>query len=154
MILTATAAQGQDFHFTSESYITNMTLLLTNAAIIPRSLVRQKDYRQSTFRAHIKAVYDADTVTADIHLGLRVVLRDQKLRLFGINAPEMRGPEKPKGIISRDALRKWVLAKDVTIEVPKKERGKYGRILATIWLDGSNINEKLVVQGFAKRASY
>ena len=46
------------------------------------------------YRAHIIKVYDGDTVTADIDLGFNVILKKQKLRLIGIDAPEIRGAER------------------------------------------------------------
>jgi len=48
------------------------------------------------YKAHITKVYDGDTVTADIHLGFNMVMRKQKLRLLGIDTPEIRGEERLK----------------------------------------------------------
>jgi micrococcal nuclease len=69
---------------------------------------------------------------------------------LGINAPEVRGVDKINGLASRDHLRSILMGKDVTILVPKKERGKYGRILGDIILDGKNINDSMVESGFAE----
>jgi endonuclease YncB( thermonuclease family) len=41
----------------------------------------------------------------DIDLGLNLWLRNEKLRLVRINAPEMTGPDKACGMASRDFLR-------------------------------------------------
>ena len=46
------------------------------------------------YKATVTAVYDADTITVDVDLGFRSHLKKIKLRLFGINAPEVRGIEK------------------------------------------------------------
>jgi len=79
-------------------------------------------------------------------------------RLYGINAPEMRGPEKPEGIRSRDWLRREIeTAKRVYVQTrptTEKALGKYGRWLVTIYADGVNLNEQLVEKGLAKHASY
>jgi endonuclease YncB( thermonuclease family) len=40
------------------------------------------------YKAEVRDVHDGDTVTADIDLGFSTWLHDQKLRLYGINAPE------------------------------------------------------------------
>lgn len=111
------------------------------------------------YRAKIISVYDGDTVTADIDLGFGVWLAGQKLRLYGINAPEIRGTDKPLGIASRDALRDLVLDADVTIHTYKDAKGKYGRWLARIMLTLGNdtivdVNDWLVASGFAKVAEY
>ena len=45
------------------------------------------------YRATVISVYDGDTITVDIDLGFGIVLRKQKLRLYGLNTPEVRGAE-------------------------------------------------------------
>ncbi len=42
-------------------------------------------------------VYDGDTITVDIDLGFNMVMCNQKLRLYGINTPEVRGEEREEG---------------------------------------------------------
>jgi endonuclease YncB( thermonuclease family) len=73
-----------------------------------------------TYKAVISAVYDGDTVTADIDLGFHVWLHDEKLRLSRINAPEVRGKERSEGLNSRNWLRKTIQA----IQEPHNVRGK------------------------------
>ena len=110
------------------------------------------------YRALITAAYDGDTVTAEIDLGLKTVVKGEKLRLHRINAPEMRGPEKIAGKAARDYLRHRILGKEVVIETFKDKRGKYGRYIAEIWLpenDGyTNMNDELVEKGFAEYHEY
>lgn len=107
------------------------------------------------YKAHITNVYDADTVTADIDLGFGIWMKGQKLRLFGINAPEMRGKEKKQGTVSRDFLREQILDKEVIIETIKgEEKGKYGRWLGIIYINQQNINDLLVEDGYAKQQDY
>ena len=43
------------------------------------------------YRAKVRGVYDADTITVDIDLGFGIIYTGQKLRLLGIDAPEVRG---------------------------------------------------------------
>ena len=43
------------------------------------------------YKANVTSVYDGDTITADIDLGLGVFIKKQKLRLSRIDAPELRG---------------------------------------------------------------
>ena len=94
-------------------------------------------------------VYDGDTITADIDLGFKVWRRDEKLRLFGIDAPEVRGETRPAGLQARDALRSRILNRDVIVCTIKDKTGKYGRYLAEVFLDGENINAWLVAEGHA-----
>ncbi len=87
------------------------------------------------YRAKIVSVYDGDTVRADIDLGCSIWVRNEPLRLFGIDAPELRGDERNEGLRSRDWLRHRVLDRDVIVETIKDKRGKYGRLLAKLWIE-------------------
>ncbi len=102
------------------------------------------------YSAVITEVYDGDTVTADIDLGFGLWMRGQKLRLHGIDAPELRGAEREEGLKSRDFLRGLVLGKEVTLRTIKDKRGKYGRWLAEIECDGVGwVNAAMVEAGEA-----
>lgn len=111
------------------------------------------------YKAIVTSVYDGDTCTVDIDLGLNVWIRGEKLRLHRINAPELRGEERPKGLKSRDFLRSKIDGKEITIETIKDKKGKYGRYLAEIWFEEKkekfiNINDLLVTEGFAIYQKY
>jgi endonuclease YncB( thermonuclease family) len=87
----------------------------------------------------------------DVDLGLCTWLHGQKLRLYGINAPEMRGDQRAAGTTTRDWLREQILDKVITIKTYKDQTEKYGRWLADIWLDGQkiSINDQMIHQGLA-----
>lgn len=107
------------------------------------------------YRANVVRVYDGDTCTVDLDLGFYCWLKNQKIRLARIDTPELRGSEREAGLRSRDALRKLILDKRVTLQTMRDQREKYGRWLAEIWLeqvDGSvvNVNDWLLDNGYAK----
>lgn len=110
------------------------------------------------YRALVIGVYDGDTCTVDIDLGLFTWLKSQKLRLHRINAPEMRGEEKEAGTPSRDFLRSLILDKKIVVETLKDDTEKYGRYLAEIWLEQNgqwiNVNDLMVAKGFAVYHDY
>jgi micrococcal nuclease len=106
-----------------------------------------------TYRAKIISVYDGDTVTALVDLGFGITNKI-KIRLKGINTPEIRGSERPRGLVSRDFLREKVLNKDIIVETFKDKKGKYGRYIGTLWLDEENVNKLLVEQGYAEIKEY
>lgn len=111
------------------------------------------------YRAVVTSVYDGDTCTVDIDLGMHVWVRGEKLRLHRINAPELRGAERSKGLASRDFLRGLIEGKPVILQTIKDKKGKYGRYLAEIWLEQKdapsiNINDVLVAAGHARYQSY
>lgn len=101
------------------------------------------------YRAFVRKIYDGDTITVDIDLGFDVVLKDQKIRLVRINAPEVRGKERPEGLKSRDALRSKIGNKWVKIKTQKDKKGKYGRWLGEIWLEDLCVNDWLLKEGHA-----
>ena len=102
------------------------------------------------YKATVTKVYDGDTITVDFDLGFGIILKKQKIRLLGINTPEVRGSEKPQGIISRDALRQRILGKVVTIKTSKDKKGKYGRWLGEVFVEDENINQWFITEGYAK----
>lgn len=102
------------------------------------------------YRAIVTGVYDGDTCTVDIDLGFGIWMRKQKLRLLGIDTPELRGEERQEGLKVRDYVRELILDKEVVIESERDKSGKYGRWLATIWIDGVNLNQTLLTEGMAK----
>jgi len=79
-----------------------------------------------------KFEYDGDTVTVDIKLGFDVVLSKQKIRLFGVNTPEMRGEDKENGKRVRDYVRSKILNKHIKMNSLKDKTGKYGRFLGIL----------------------
>ncbi len=105
------------------------------------------------YNAKIIKVYDADTVTAIVDCGFSIKLKI-KVRLYGINAPELRGKERPEGLRSRDYLRDLILNKNVIIETIKDKKGKYGRYIGIIHIDGKNVNELLVENKYAVKKDY
>jgi len=111
--------------------------------------MQQPDY---TYRAKVVSVYDGDTITCDIDLGFGVWLRNQTIRLYGIDTPELRGGERDAGLESRDVVRELMLDVDVTLRTHKDKKGKYGRWLAEVFDDdGRSFNEYLIENGYAKR---
>jgi micrococcal nuclease len=110
------------------------------------------------YRATVQSVYDGDTCTVDIDLGLGIWVRGEKVRLYGINAPEVRGDERPAGLLSRDFLRELIDGKEVLIRTLMDKKGKYGRYIAEVFVeqDGAWINtsDALVAAGHAEYHDY
>lgn len=107
-----------------------------------------------TYRATVTGIYDADTITVDVDLGMHVNLAGEKMRLFGIDAPEVRGAERPDGIAARDYLREILQGQSVVIQTFKDSKGKYGRWLCRVWLNGVDLNRHLVEMGYAEEYEY
>ena len=89
----------------------------------------------------IKSCYDGDTCTS----------RDgEKIRLACIDTPELKGKNANKipAEEARDFLNQLVANKKVSIKRITKDR--YGRTVAEIYKDGTNIQELIVKNGYGK----
>lgn len=102
---------------------------------------------------YVSNVYDGDTITVDIQLGFDVLIKKQKIRLFGINTPEIRGDDKEFGKKIRDYVREKILGKQVVMSTIKDKKGKYGRYLGIIYYtDGDKnicLNQELLDKDMA-----
>jgi len=103
------------------------------------------------YKALVTKVYDGDTITCDIDLGFSVVLKGQKVRLRGINTPEVKGKTKEEGKKVRDILHKKLIYKNVTIKTFRDKKEKFGRWLADIVIDDDavSVNQWLINEGHA-----
>jgi len=101
------------------------------------------------YKAFVTGVYDGDTITVDIDLGMDTWKMNVKMRLARIDTPEMRGAEKEAGKVVRDYVRGMLLNKDVVIKTEKDKTGKYGRYLAEVFIDDMNVNDHLLEEGMA-----
>jgi micrococcal nuclease len=97
-------------------------------------------------------VVDGDT----LHLGVADSTADvTKVRLIGVDAPEMGGGERETMYYAQEATafaKRLALGQQVTIYLDQqaKSRDRYGRLLAYVQLsDGRFLNEELLSQGFA-----
>lgn len=105
------------------------------------------------YNAIVIDIYDGDTWTLDIDLGFECWLRNQKIRLYGIDTPELRGAEREDGILVRDYCReKWPRGTKILLRSIKDSKGKYGRWLGYLidLKSGININDHLVSGGMAR----
>lgn len=106
------------------------------------------------YQATIKRWVDGDTVDVDIDLGFGLIYNNQRLRLYGIDAWESRTrdlDEKEKGLAAKAFVNEMApVGTQVTIITYKE--GKYGRILAEVFLDeDTNLNKLLTEKGHAER---
>ncbi len=104
------------------------------------------------YKALVTRIYDGDTITLDIDLGLNVWLRNQSIRLYGVNTPEIRGAERPAGLESRlFVLSLMDVGSEVELVTIKDRTGKYGRWLGIIKLpDGVILNSAIVENGYGE----
>jgi len=101
----------------------------------------------------VTRIVDGDTVHVDVDLGFNIWLRDEPLRLSGINARERKGATLSAANASKAFLEKIILNKRVTIRTEKDRKEKYGRWLATILFEEDKnlieVNRMMVAEGHA-----
>ena len=125
-----------------------------------------------TYRLEIIGFYDSDTMIVNIDLGFGIWLKNQKIRLAGINAYEITRKYGTTtagtkiGYKARDCMMEWCgadpslyphkakyhwLEKPLTVlgQSIKDTSGKFGRPLFILWKDGNNLNQWLARAGFA-----
>ena len=86
----------------------------------------------------VVSIHDGDTIT---------LLQDKqqiKVRLFGIDAPELK---QPYGKKSKQFLAN-LMAGEV-VEVNENGKDRYKRTIGTIYLNGADINAQMVENGYA-----
>jgi len=87
------------------------------------------------YKVNVTRVVDGDTVDVDIDLGFGMVYKKQRVRMKGIDTPESRTrdlEEKYFGKLSKAFLKKSLEEAD-SIELLSHDKGKFGRILGTLY---------------------
>ncbi len=92
----------------------------------------------------VAKVFDGDTFLTE---------RGMRVRLLGINTPEVAHeskPGEPMGEAARQALRRQIEGRIVRLRFDRERKDRYGRTLAQVWRrDGTWVNAWLVEQGYA-----
>ena len=97
---------------------------------------------------------DVDTVDGTLDLGFDI-LYNNRIRLLGIDTPESRTrdlEEKKRGLAAKDRVKElWPVGSTVMLKTTKDGRGKFGRILGEIFVEGvvQSVNNLLVEEGHA-----
>ena len=102
-------------------------------------------------------VVDGDTVDVDIDLGFGIWMKNQRIRLYGIDAPESRTKdkiEKAFGLAAKKRLEEILsMSDDIVLRSVKDIRGKFGRILGdfVVYDLAGTCGEILCTEGHAVR---
>ena len=108
------------------------------------------------YKAKVVKIVDGDTVDVDIDLGFGVTLKDERVRIMGIDTPESRtsdkvekvfglaAKERVKQLIEKDTVLKTFAAKD-----GEDMKGKFGRILGDFIVGDKMLTEILIEEGHA-----
>lgn len=108
------------------------------------------------YRCEIIKVVDGDTVDVNIDLGFGVWLKDERVRIMGIDTPESRTRnkvEKKFGLASKAKL-KSLLGKTGVLKTQVNKngedmKGKFGRILGDFQVGARMVTDILCEEGYA-----
>lgn len=98
------------------------------------------------YSATVTGCHDGDTISVVIDLGLGVS-KKESIRINGIDAPEL---PTAAGKASKDALIKLIMFKTITVVTDRDKKEKYGRLLANIFIEETDVSEWMIKNGFAK----
>lgn len=102
----------------------------------------------------VTKVVDGDTIDALING------KDTRIRFIGIDTPETVDPRRPVqcfGVEASNHVKELLTGKSVTLETDPSvsNQDKYGRLLRYVILpDGSNLNHRLIAEGYAHEYTY
>ena len=101
----------------------------------------------SATQYRVVRIVDGDTIVVDYEG------KYEKLRFLCVNTPESVHPDEkqniPMGKVASDYTKGRLAGKFVDLEFEGPFRGRYGRLLAYVFVDGKNFNIELVTQGLS-----
>ena len=104
------------------------------------------------YECTIRRVVDGDTIDVDVDLGFGTWRCSERIRLYGVDTPECRtrdAEEKAAGLLAKEFVEE-VLHVGGTYMLQTKEKGKFGRFLGVIFIQGSaSINAALISENLA-----
>lgn len=96
---------------------------------------------------HPYTVVDGDTFDCELDMGLGIYQRPVRIRLKGVDAPEMRQPNvvgvPENAAAARKALHDFLQATTAPLKITSHYRDGWQRLVATIWLDGNSKTKSL-----------
>ena len=100
------------------------------------------------YACKVDRVVDGDTCDVTLDLGVKI-LHKCRVRLYGIDTPESRTrnkDEKARGLLAKAYLEEAIDSGDkVVIQTKLKDsKGKFGRVLGDVVVDGVNINQSMI----------
>lgn len=134
-----------------EKYFVNILSNVTNDKIqIYPPIEIEKQNPNRLYK--VTKVVDGDTIKIDFD-GTQLTIR-----MIGIDTPESVHSDSnkniPEGKIASDYTKDRLEGKEVKLEFDVQPRDKYNRLLAYVYIDGSQFNKELLEKGYARLSTY
>lgn len=95
-------------------------------------------------------IIDGDSYEIDIDLGFGIWLKNQHLRLIGVDTPESRTSdlvEKKYGLLAKSFVESWCENKKLTLVIETNdEKDKFGRILGDLKNENSEYLSSAIIE--------
>ncbi len=128
-------------------YLALLVALLAALPLVSAADDAARSSSESWLDADVVRVVDGDTIV------VRIGERLEKVRYIGVNTPEVHHPKKreePGGREAAQVNRALVDGIRVRLELDVRQRDRYGRLLAYVWVGDFMVNAELVRRGYAQ----
>jgi micrococcal nuclease len=122
-------------------------------AVLPSAVTAKSFYNKPSFGdftvSRVNSIQDGDTFRVDIDDIHPLIGKNIRIRIRGVDSPEMKGRCRAEKKAAKKARRFLVkqLKTYRKIVLKNSQRGEYFRILADVIVDGENLKEKILNSG-------
>jgi micrococcal nuclease len=106
----------------------------------------------TSLEAILVDVVDGDTIRVYMPDG-----REEKVRYIGLDAPEMAHEDSPGEYLGAEAAihnAELLAVGELVLETDIEVRDDFGRLLAYVWADDVFVNERMILDGYARARDY
>lgn len=96
--------------------------------------------------SEVRSIYDGDSFKVHIEGWPDIIGKSMGIRVAGVDTPEMRGKCPQEKKLAQKAKKHTVamLRQGRVVELRNMQRGKYFRIVASVYIDGVSLSDSLI----------
>lgn len=109
---------------------------------------------ENRYEVELIKVVDGDTVDVNINLGFGIWLKDERVRIMGIDTPESRTSDKVEkvfGLAAKNRLKELLENGAILITTENKHgedmKGKFGRVLGDFEVNNIRVTDTMIQEG-------
>jgi len=87
-----------------------------------------------TYPIDLERVIDGDTIVCTVHIWQQMHLPGVRVRLLGIDAPELKSPTWLQGEKSKQQLSDLLDGQPLHLHCPRPITDDFGRVLGEVWI--------------------